>query len=639
MTEATAQALVKTQDNTIQVVEVLPKLNLLVGQHLYKSQFVSIIDEQNLDRSFVDILQDSNPGIYYADNGYYMFVAGTKNTEMYIRRMTNWTGYLMNLVISKNFNSQNSQEYKYNVEFLINSKKVDITLSQDILMNSRKFESKMSEYAHVLSVMDEKQHKNIIARILSRSIENSPTIEYKTAGLNFFDDELIFTTADNYYCYGKHDKALSKKIKLSSDSILQPQFAKYSDICIDVNLKKRVNEIYNLCPEKIVSQIVLLLIDTLEKAYNGKIEAFIVIGMCFMTLFLKQISNDFEGTPIVALYGEAASGKSNLLRLCANVFGLDKSILHGGMDTMAGIIEDLENYVNIALLVDEVELNGIEEIKRLIKAVYGQTGRKKYNVKNNINTTIFFNTNNEFLYDLEYKNRCIEVNFVQTDFNAHEAEKFNQFQKYLSYVSQYIIENVQYENVKNMIVSVEKSEQLAIIKDKRIKRNISIAITGLNLIISLVDTQTLIGKDYFDERINNYIAETLALLDNDDIGRFLTIFMDLVDKKYGKLHNTEDYKLENDGVHILTGKYGKRFEMLFNKSYTHYFKGAKPLKFKDYQKLLKSNGAEMKVLYYSKIMESRYGIFLSFDKFPMLSYLADRKAKQEEEAKVYYAPF
>ena len=74
--------------------------------------------------------------------------------------------------------------------------------------------------------------------------------------------------------------------------------------------------------------------ETIEFAYRGNIQVYLVVSMAFLTVFLKQISNDFEGTPIVTLYGEAASGKSNLLRLVASAFGLDKSVLHGGMDTL-----------------------------------------------------------------------------------------------------------------------------------------------------------------------------------------------------------------------------------------------------------------------------------------------------------------
>lgn len=628
--------------NKINVTEILPKLALKVGQCLYESQIISRVETKKFDKEAADVLFSLLPGIYYANDGYYIFVKETKNTEQHIRRLTNWTGVLQRLIVSKNFNHPETHEHKYGVKFNVNLQKIEVTLAYDVLMSIRKFETKMSEYAHIISVMDEKQHKNVIAKILSSQTNEFQTTEYDTAGLNYIDGEPMFITADRYYKYGKQDKNISKIYRLSKNAILQPKFVKYYDICKDNELKNKVYEAFYYCPNLIVSRIVLLLINMLEKAYNGRLEPFIVIGMCFMTLFLKQISNDFEGTPIVALYGEPASGKSNLLRLCASAFGLDKSVLHGGMDTMAGIINDLENYVNIPLLIDEVELNGIDEIKRLIKAVYGQTGRKKYSGKNNINTTLFYNTNNEFLYDLEYKNRCIELNFIQADFNAYEAEKFNPFQKYLSYVSQYIIEHVKYEEIKEMVINAEKLELLSKVPDKRIKRNMAIAISGLNLLVRLVYNSSLIGKDYFTERLKKFIDNT-SLTFEDDIEKFITVFKELIRTKC--IEEYVDYKIGENYIHIAAGKYARTFEMHFKSVYTKFYKGAKPLKFKEYQKKIlackksDSNNVlikpELKSVYYSPQQKQKHGIILPFAIFDGLGYLADKKDLTKLQSNIY----
>ena len=67
------------------------------------------------------------------------------------------------------------------------------------------------------------------------------------------------------------------------------------------------------------------------------------------------------------------------------------------------------------MLIDEVE-NNMVIIRSIIKNVYGQNQRKTYYSKANIKSSIFMNTNHRFLFDMEYKNRCIELDFEQENF-------------------------------------------------------------------------------------------------------------------------------------------------------------------------------------------------------------------------------
>ena len=603
---------------TATIEEDLTSLNLQVGESV--NLFDGII-ECTVTPRFSMIIGETD-GIREGKDGYYkisMKILKDGCIQHKIQRVTNFIIEPKSKIILQDFNRQDKMQHVYEVAVKVDNKINNVTLSNTDFANIHRFEEKVSEYAHILNTMSDNDFKIKIASILSKNVQT--ITEYKTAGYNLIENKQIFVTANSIHSYGVKS-ILSKSLRLNKEAVLKPVFKQYSDIMADENIKANLNLTNESSPAIVVSALLSSLFNMLQNAYNNKIEPYMVIAMCFMTLFLKQISNDFEGTPIVVLYGEAASGKSNLLRLIASAFGLDKSVLHGGMDTTAGIIEDLENYVNIPLLIDEIELTGVEATKGLVKSVYGQTGRKKYNCKNNINTTLFFNTNNKFLYDLEYKNRCIELTFSQENFNPDEAERFNYLQQYLSFVSQYIIENVPYSDIKEMIKAEEKSAHLSSVKDNRIKRNMATAITGLKLLIKLINSDT-VTFEQFEENLNAYISETINMCD-DDVNKFIAVLKELLDFKRGRLIEKQDYCIDKDGIHILIGKSNETFKNHFKNIFERFYKGSKPLDFKAYQKLLVNKGAVMKNMHYSAILGTRYGLYLPFKVFDDLLYLSDR---------------
>lgn len=604
----TGIAVNKTCEECQMTERILPEQELQVGEVTY------LID--NIDKS---MLQTMPLGLNRGNDGYYYITPQTKQKPKTIQRLTNFTLKLANKVILKEFNNPEKEKYMYEIEIDVNGQKQTVLLTPNDLKYQQRFDEIMTGYAHYNSVMDAKQHRILTAMILSS--DNAETIiEYTTAGYNVCCNNNIFLTKNKCYFYGGENTAQTD-IRLSNKSMLQPQFFSYEEVCSAIELQNRSGE---TSPKKVVAYLLKELFNMLDSAYNKHIEPYIVISMAFVTLFLKQISEDFFGTPIISLYGEAASGKTNLLRLICYAFGLDpKRDLHGGMDTVAGLIEDLENYVNIPLLVDEVELGGIDSMKRLIKAVYEQTGRKKYNCKNRINTTLFFNSNYKFLYDLEYRNRCIELNFEQVNFLRGEAEKFNHLQKYLSFVSQYIIENVTYDEIKLQIKEEEQSDLLSEVEDNRARRNLAVAISSLKLLIKLVDEPSVINFASYEECLKKYISNVVEIK-NDDTDRFIIILKELLDERRGKLQAEVDYKLFSDGIHLSTGKHGRTIEIHFKKLFEAHFRGVKPLAMKDYEKKLKAIGAVAKNSHYSANIGSRYGLFLPFEVFTELKYLADR---------------
>ena len=610
-------------NNAIQEAEKTDKISLPTIDEAFSSLHLKVGDKvivsQLSDYDIAEILSELQEGIYSSNDSYYEVTSKKtkQNVITYIKRLSNFTLHLKNKVIVRNYNNKDTVIHMNELIVNIDGKKHYVTFSNSELSNIRRLEEKLTEYGNIINVINDTQLKETVAKTLSEKADI--VTEYKTAGYNLYDRHAIFVTKHKTYIYGNAVNELPH-IRLSDQAILEPIFCNYSDLQNDTELAIIADTLEIQQSEKaFVSAILNKLFNTLELAYNSQIEPFVVMSMCFMTLFLKQISNDFEGTPIVVLYGEAASGKSNLLRLIANAFGLDKSVLHGGMDTVAGIIEDLENYVNIPLLVDEVEIDGIDAIKRLVKSVYGQTGRKKYSGKNSINTTLFFNTNHEFLYELEYKN-----------FDNREAEKFNHLQKYLSFVSSYIIENINYSTIRTMIKKEEESELLSSVTDNRIKRNLSIAITGLKLMIELVNTESIKFENY-KERIKLFIDSVMSIHE-DEVSQFITVLKELLNDKYSKLEKNADYKITRDGLHLQMGKYAKTLETQLQIKFKNQRKGIRPLKLKQYQELLLKQGAEMNSVHYSVTLGSRYGLFLPYDKFDDLRYLVDKLEYSEQQS-------
>lgn len=82
----------------------------------------------------------------------------------------------------------------------------------------------------------------------------------------------------------------------------------------------------------------------------------------------------------------------------------------------------------------------------------------------------------------------------------------------------------------------------------------------------------------------------------------------------------KDYKILDNGIHLLISKKNKSFEQQFKHKYKNMYE-QKPLELKAYSKLLKKYGAEMNNTHYSKEKSTLYGLFLPFDKFDELAYL------------------
>ena len=153
----------------------LGELQLAVGESLY---FHSV------NKETFEGLVNLNLGIHKGINGYYEVVKETKHIPKHIRRLTNFTLDLKSKVTLYKFNSNDDTHFKYEITVVIENNLIDITLGCLELQNLTKFQAKMEQYAHLITVMDERQHKNLVARVISSNEQPVDIIEFQTAGYN-----------------------------------------------------------------------------------------------------------------------------------------------------------------------------------------------------------------------------------------------------------------------------------------------------------------------------------------------------------------------------------------------------------------------------------------------------------------------
>ena len=598
-----------------ELAQELPKLNLSVGDK------VSIHDKSGIEEKIKKYVGGYPEYICVIEcnDGYYCYSRFLYRHLYYeeLEKCTNFTLKIKNKIISVNPNSDNETQCFYEIAVKIDNEEVNMCLKPLELENSDILVKKLSEKAFVISSIEKYVFKTYIQKTL-QDIDNITSItETELAGYNKILDNEYFVTANKCFNYAQNTNP-NINVQLSKKAYLQPIFKTAEDILAGEKNSLSSWLIQSSTAKEIARRILFNLFTMLEKAYNNKIEPFLVLGISFIFVYLNAISRDFEGIPIVVLYGEAASGKTNLLRLIAYSYGLKPNTLHSGMDTPASILKDFNNLSNISMLIDEVE-NNIVSIRSLIKNVYGQNQRKTYYSKANIKSSIFMNTNHRFLFELEYKNRCIELDFEQENFKPDEAKKFNEYQKYLSVVTAYLIENVPYQDIKTMIENEECSELLKEVSDSRSKRNLAIAVSGLKLLINLVNSEDKFGINQFNERLVDYIKGTQSVYE-EDADKFIAVLKELFSTKNCKLILGKDYKILDNGIHLLISKKNKSFEQQFKHKYKSMYE-QKPLELKTYSKLLKKYGAEMNNTHYSKEKSTLYGLFLPFDKFDELAYL------------------
>ena len=291
-----------------------------------------------------------------------------------------------------------------------------------------------------------------------------------------------------------------------------------------------------------------LFVSTL-RTYSNRPEALLALGTALMSPFVNLIFDKTMGYPINFLYGEAASGKSNLLQTIAYIFGFDMRMLSSGNDTALNLLHNMEYYRNIPLLYSEVEGYLQRNFEPTVKAVYDRNARRKMRdyAKNQdikaVNATLNFASNNRTYRNPQTATRLVYTEFKKDDFIVEEAAKFNNIrEQYLSCVLPEILKN--YKDKKGLIKKLRAN--IKIIQnqnpklDLRCVNNIAIAMVGTDLLFTAAN----FDKDYlqsdeiklFQSNLENYTKAYQDMTHTEDVfEKFLRIFLLLA--KSGKIQN------------------------------------------------------------------------------------------------------
>lgn len=579
--------------------------NLPVGQ----SRKMKLKDDNRIYSNIVSDMYQYKDGIYSVKNN---------QRDIIITRLTDFNVRLIKKVCSYNYNSPKTKALAYIIEIYNSVEKVYIRIPAESVSMPNKIMSLIANKIFCNSILTDKQIRTLISIVLNE-INNVETVyEYQTAGYNLYNGQEIFVTADSVLPYNSEINLQNGLIKLSEESRLKPQFISFDEVMSDIrnNITPFSSTITSM--SDFVSELLRRLFKTISLTYNNRLEPFLVLSMGILTVFLKQISNDFSACPVVVLYGETASGKSTLLRNGVHLYGLNEGELHSGGDTIAALRNDLSDFVNVPIVIDDIEGSLVRPLATLLKSIYEQTARRKHKEYTKINTTIFVNTNDRLSRSPEHRNRYIELKFYRDNFKPTEAENFKSLHKYLPCLTEYVIKNIPYEDIKTSIKTIEGMDMLSSIQDVRMKRNLSIALAGLNLLITLANDDT-ITFDSFKDRIENYISET-SNVEINNVNMFITTLKKLIDSKQYFQEN-RDYTITNTGIHIIISDKNSTFQQHFNKVFSDIYKGEKPLDIKMCKKILENQGAVMGNQRYVKYNKSLYGLFLPFSHFGDLRYL------------------
>ena len=137
-----------------------------------------------------------------------------------------------------------------------------------------------------------------------------------------------------------------KAPELPDSSLLESKDEKYKYLDETANIYK---DIFTEEPSRINILASSLIRNTLE-AYNCSIDPFMLLGNIIMSPFIDIVYKKLKAYPISYGYGEARSGKSNILELAAMIYGYGTDYLSGGNDTSNTLISWIFGQINLSVL-------------------------------------------------------------------------------------------------------------------------------------------------------------------------------------------------------------------------------------------------------------------------------------------------
>ena len=543
------------------------------------------------------IMEFFERGIYPYKGCYYYVKYDSDSGQLTYVKKSNFTLNVTKTVVVNTYSFENHQEYQLEIVTNIGNKTTKpITLSQKELLDLKNLHDVLKEGGIHLHCLKDTELKNILLEELSNIPEelnifknpslifhnDSPFWIYKNAAVDLKNGNILTPKANSKGVI-QLDYNNSFTLKTDRDmyapELYIPEMS-YSEF-VEQNKNNELIKEFSATSTSIEELIAKCVFVNTIRTYGNKVEPLLTIGTAIMSPFVDIIFSKTMGFPVNFMYGEAASGKSNLLITIAYLFGFNTRFLSSGNDTAMNLLHNMEYYKNIPILYAEVEGYMRKNFEATTKAVYDRNSRKRmtgYGKEQDVravNATLNFASNDRAHRNPQTATRLMYTEFYKNDFSPEEASKINQIrEKYLSCVLPKILK--WYTDKDTILKRLNKNTKIVLKNnsnlDLRCVNNIAIAMCGMDILYKVAN----FSKDFksgkeiqiLNQNLENYIKSYQDITHTEDcFEKFMAIFLILAKSnkiQYGSEYVFNPQKNEIsiyvDGVHPLFSKEFKQSE-------------------------------------------------------------------------------
>lgn len=510
-----------------------------------------------IDNKHTSVMSYFKTGIYPYRNNYYHISYNSENSELTYIRKSNFTLNILRTIIFNSLSFENQTEYRLEVVTNIGKRTTKAKiLTQKELLDIKNLHEILKEGGIHLHTLKDAELKNIILEELDNlneelNIYKNPSLIhhqskpywiYKNAVIDLENGNILVPTKENkniIQISPRNFIALDVDNGMYAPSLYIPNMS-YADF---INENKDDELVSELAPKsKTIESLIAkaLFINTL-RTYGNKVEPFLSLGTAFMSPFVNILFEKTMGYPINFMYGEAASGKSNLLQTIAYSFGFDTRFLSSGNDTPLNLLHNMEYYSSTPILYAEIEGYMRKNFETTVKAVYDRNARKRMTAfgKNQdikaINATLNFASNDRAHRNPQTATRLVYTEFYKDDFNPQEASKINSIrEKYLSCILPKILLRFNdteklYTDLKNKCKIIQEFNPNL---DLRCVNNIAIAMLGMDYLYQLADFNVEFkeGEEVkiLNQNLEKYVKSHQMIIHTEDcFEKFMQIFLNL----------------------------------------------------------------------------------------------------------------
>lgn len=523
-----------------------------------------------IDDKHKSIMSYFKQGIYPYKNSYYYVSYNHDKAELSCVRKSNFTLKILRTIIFNSLNFENQSEYRLEIITNIGNKTTSPKiLTQKELLDTNNLHEILKEGGIHLHTLKDTDLKNIILKELNNigeelNVYKNPSLIYHhskpfwiytNAAVDLTNGNILTPNKNNVIQINSQDFiALDVDRGMYSPSLYIPKVS-YGDF-VKENEKEELITEFAKTSKTIESLIAKTLFVNTLRAYGNKIEPFLSLGAALMSPFVNILFDKTMGYPINFMYGEAASGKSNLLQTIAYAFGFDTRFLSSGNDTAMNLLHNMEYYSSVPVLYAEIEGYMRKNFETTVKAVYDRNARKRmtgFGQKQDIravNGTLNFASNDRAHRNPQTATRLVYTEFYQDNFNPKEASKINNIrEKYLSCILPEFLQKFNdidklHIDLKNKCEIINKLNPNL---DLRCVNNIAIAMLGIDYLFQIAEFDKEFIESEVVKLLNQNLEEYLKnhndmIHTEDCFEKFMQIFFMLAKSRV--LRNGIDYVLK-----------------------------------------------------------------------------------------------